>query len=130
MYKTVGFKMILPLSSKEDVSLVVRIFHERHRTDANFSVSSIPSQSSIYINSNSRGSSLDEIAVFLRDVFSEVEIPETVSFGFVNHNPSLEESGIAIFKPKVKGYHVVTAQQLIEQHINQDAFNNGLIELN
>lgn len=130
MYKHVGFKMILPFNSKEDVSLAIRIFHARHGKNVNFSVTSITHENSVYVNSNSKGSSLEDIACFLRDVFSEVDIPETISFGFVNHNPSFEESGIAIFKPKVNGYHVVTAKQLIEQHINQDAFDKNLIELN
>jgi len=108
----------------------MRIFHSRHSKNVNFNVSSVSKTNDLYINSNSRGTSLEDVAVFLRDLFSEVEIPETISFGFVNQNPSSEESGIAIFKPKVKGYHVVTARQLVEQHLNQDAFDKNLIELN
>lgn len=130
MYKNVSFKHILPLNSNEDVSLAMRIFHSRHSKNVNFNVSSVSKTNDLYINSNSRGTSLEDVAVFLRDLFSEVEIPETISFGFVNQNPSSEESGIAIFKPKVKGYHVVTARQLVEQHLNQDAFDKNLIELN
>lgn len=130
MYSNVGFKHVLPFNSKEDVSLTIRIFHSRHRGKVNFSVSSVSNTNEIYINSNSRGSSLEDIGVFLRDVFSEVEIPETISFGFVNHNPTEEPSGIVIFKPKVSGFYVVTAKQLIEQHLNQNSFQNGIIEFN
>lgn len=131
MYTNIAFKHYITLNSREDVSLVTRIFQNRHRGNVNFSVNSMGKESTdVYMTSISSGASLEHVANFFRDVFSEVEIPETISFGFVNHNPSQEQSGIAIFKPKIKGYYVVTAQQLIEQHLNQDAFAKDFIELN